>query len=519
MAAKRPNILFIMADQLAASALPAYGHPLVAAPHIDRLAAEGVVFEQAYCNFPICAPSRFSLLSGRLPSRIGAFDNAAEFPAATPTIAHHLRLMGYRTQIAGKMHFVGPDQLHGFEQRVTTDIYPADFGWTPDWQAPGERLEWFHSMLNVVEAGPCDRSLQIDYDDEVAFAAERAIYDLARDEDERPFFLMVSFSHPHDPYTTTRDYWERYDHDAIPMPTLPYEPPGERDPHGRRLWENYDRGEYRVTSEHVRNARHAYYGMVSYVDDKVGGLLAALTAAGLAEETVVVLTADHGDMLGERGLWFKMSFFEGAARVPLMVHAPGRFAPGRVAANVSLVDLFPTFLELAGGDGPDPVDPLDGNTLVPLLEGGGADWPDTVLGEYTAEIVTAPLLMARRGRYKYIACETDPPQLYDVAGDPYETVNLAGDPAHAEAEGELATLVAATWDSEALSRAVIDSQRRRRLVFDSLMTGARTRWDYRPARDASRDYIRNIATLYGAERRARLPHREAPEPDGDGGAE
>lgn len=214
--AKPPNILFIMVDQLAASALPAYGHPLVDAPHMTALAEGGVVFESAYCNFPICAPSRFSLLSGRLASRIGAYDNAAEFAAATPTIAHHLRLAGYRTLVGGKMHFVGPDQLHGFEERFTTDIYPADFGWTPNWRDPDQRFEWFHSMVNVVEAGPCQRSLQIDFDDEVAFAATRKIFDLARDDDARPFFLMVSFSHPHDPYTATQPYWDRYDHDAIP---------------------------------------------------------------------------------------------------------------------------------------------------------------------------------------------------------------------------------------------------------------------------------------------------------------
>ena len=514
MAVMRPNIIFVMADQLAASALPAYGHPLVQAPHIAGLAERGVVFESAYCNFPICAPSRFSLLSGRLPSRIGAYDNAAEFPAATPTFAHHLRTLGYRTLVGGKMHFVGPDQLHGFEERFTTDIYPADFGWTPDWTMPGERLEWFHSMLNVVEAGPCERSLQIDYDDEVAFAATRAIYDAARDDDSRPFFLMVSFSHPHDPYTTTGDYWDRYDHDAIPMPVLPFQPPDARDPHGRRLYENYDRGEYRVTEDHVRNARHAYYGMVSYVDDKIGGLLVALAATGLADDTVVVLTSDHGDMLGERGLWYKMCFFEDAARVPLIVCAPGTIAPGRVAANVSLVDLFPTFIDLAGGGGPAPVDPLDGNSLAPLLAGETGGWPDTVLGEYTAESAAAPIFMVRRGRYKYIACAADPPQLYDLAGDPREQRNLAGDPAHAEAARALAALAAATWNTDDLARDVIASQRRRRLVFESLMTGQRTLWDYRPPRDASRDYIRNIATLYGTEHRARLPRREAPEPGG-----
>ena len=132
-AAKQPNILFLMVDQLAAPTLPTYGHPIVKAPHISALAAQGVVFDSAYCNFPICAPSRFSLLSGRLPHAIEAYDNGSEFPASIPTMAHYLRQAGYRTTLCGKMHFVGPDQLHGYEERLTTDIYPADFAWTPDW--------------------------------------------------------------------------------------------------------------------------------------------------------------------------------------------------------------------------------------------------------------------------------------------------------------------------------------------------------------------------------------------------
>ena len=500
----RPNILFVMADQLAASMLPFHGHPLTRAPHLAALAEGGVVFDNAYCAFPLCAPSRFSLLTGRLPSRIGAFDNAAEFPAATPTVAHHLRRAGYRACVAGKMHFVGPDQLHGFEERITTDIYPADFGWTPSWEAGDESLEWHHSMQNVVEAGPCARSLQIDFDDEVAFAAERWLYDRARDDDTRPFFMMVSFSHPHDPYTITRDYWDLYDHDAVPMPAVGFVPPAERDPHGRRLFDNYDGGRHRVTEAHVRNARHAYLGMISYLDDKIGRLMKTLAASGAADETVVVFASDHGDMLGERGMWYKMSFREPSARVPLIVHAPGRFAPRRVAAPVSLVDLFATLLDL----GAAPAAASDGHGLGPLLAGGD-DWPHPVYGEYLAEATAAPRFMIRRGRHKYIHGEGDPPRLYDLDADPLERVDLAAD---AALVAPFAAEVARVWDADALRDEVINSQRRRRLVFEALMTGARTLWDHAPRRDPARAYIRNLDTLYGTEARARLPDRRPPSP-------
>ena len=206
--AARPNILFIMADQLAGPALPCYGHPIVQAPNISKLAGSGAVFENAYCSSPLCAPSRSSLMSGLLPSRLGTYDNAAEFPAHIPTFAHYLRALGYRTCLAGKMHFAGPDQLHGFEERLTTDIYPADFGWTPDWEKPDERLAWYHNLLSVVQAGPCVASNQLDFDEEVAFQAVRKLYAWARDpgeRSERPFCLAVSFTHPHDPYAVTQE--------------------------------------------------------------------------------------------------------------------------------------------------------------------------------------------------------------------------------------------------------------------------------------------------------------------------
>jgi len=162
-----------MADQLAPSALPFGGNPVTRAPAMSELAESGVVFDAAYTASPLCAPARASLLTGLLPSRTGVYDNAAEFRAEIPTFAHHLRSAGYRTVLAGKMHFCGPDQLHGFEERLTTDIYPADFGWTPDWEHPEFRPSWYHDMSSVTEAGPCLRSNQLDFDEEVAFAAER----------------------------------------------------------------------------------------------------------------------------------------------------------------------------------------------------------------------------------------------------------------------------------------------------------------------------------------------------------
>src|SRR6478736_2471020 len=223
-AGRRPDILIIMADQLVPSALPFHGNPVTRAPALSRLAESGVVFDAAYTASPLCAPARASFLTGLLPSRTRTYDNAAQFSSEIPTFAHHLRRAGYRTVLAGKMHFCGPDQLHGFEERLTTDIYPADFGWTPDWEHPEIRPSWYHNMLSVTQAGPCRRSNQLDFDEEVVYAARRWLFDQARGTDDRPFCLVVSMTHPHDPYAILPEYWNRYREDEIDLPKLSTSP-------------------------------------------------------------------------------------------------------------------------------------------------------------------------------------------------------------------------------------------------------------------------------------------------------
>src|SRR5271156_853821 len=197
MTAKAPNILIVMADQRAPAFLPIYGHGMTRAPNMLALARSGVVFDSAYCNSPLCSPSRASFMSGLLPSRSRAYDNAADFGADVPTFAHCLRFQGYKTILSGKMHFCGPDQLHGFEERLTTDIYPADFGWTPDWSNFQHRPSWYHNMDSVTQAGTCVRTNQLDFDDEVVFQAKRRLFDIARGNDPRPFCMVVSMTHPH----------------------------------------------------------------------------------------------------------------------------------------------------------------------------------------------------------------------------------------------------------------------------------------------------------------------------------
>ena len=499
---KRPNILFIMADQMAAPILPLHDAASpVQMPNLMKLAEQAVVFDSAYCNSPLCAPSRFTLVSGRLPSKIGAYDNAADFPADVPTYAHYLRRLGYRTALSGKMHFCGPDQLHGYEERLTSDIYPADYGWAVNWDEPDVRASWYHNMSSVLQAGPCVRSNQLDFDEEVVFKARQYLYDHVRMSPDQPFCLTVSMTHPHDPYTIGREYWDRYEGVNIPLPRQHIEQ-SEQDPHSQRILKIIDLWDKPLPEDKIRDARRAYFGACSYIDDNIGKLLKTLEECGLAEDTLIVFSGDHGDMLGERGLWYKMHWFEMSARVPLLVHAPQRFTAHRVSQSVSTLDLLPTLVELAGGQVEQGLE-LEGHSLLPHLQGKGGH--DEVLGEYMAEGTLSPLMMIRRGPWKFVYSEQDPLLLFDLDSDPLERQNLAESSEH---RGILAGFIAEArerWDIPAIHAATLASQRRRRLVAEALSQGKLTSWDHQPWVDASQQYMRNHIDLDDLERRARFP--------------
>ena len=513
LAQARPNILLIQCDQMTAFALRSYGGTSAKTPNIDALAADGTVFSNAYSNFPICVPSRASMLTGQLASRIEVWDNGAELCASIPTVAHHLGAAGYQTILCGKMHFIGPDQLHGFSERLTTDIYPADFSWTPDWERPGPPEAGSKITLRgVVEAGVCQRSLQIDYDEEVQHQAVRKLYDLARAPEGHPFFLTVSFTHPHNPFTTTREYWDRYDGEYLEPPRVGPIPLDQKDPHSRRLHYLTHADEHDVSDEQTRAARRAYYGMISYLDDKVGELRRILDETGLAENTVVVMTSDHGEMLGERGMWYKMCLFEPSVRVPLIVFRPGAGDVGEVRHNVSLLDLLPTLVDLASGNTePEPSEGLEGHSLVALMSGEPASWPDVVFAEYTADGAISPCFMVRDRDLKLIWSEPDGAQLFNLADDPYEQRDRANDTELASEKDRLVALVQSHWDSEDLRRRILQSQQRRLFLNAASAVAGPPSWDFQPAVDASKQYVRSGMSPAITKGKARFPP-EAPVP-------
>ncbi len=503
---KRPNILILMVDQLNGTLFPDGPAPFLHAPNLAALAARSARFANAYTASPLCAPARASFMSGLLPSRTRVYDNAAEFASDIPTYAHHLRRAGYQTALSGKMHFVGPDQLHGYEERLTTDIYPADFGWTPDYTQPGERIDWwYHNLGSVKGAGVAEITNQLEYDDEGAYHATRKLYDLARGHDQRPWCLTVSFTHPHDPYVARRRFWDLYEDCAELEPAVAPIPFDEQDAHSQRLMLASDYKNYPITAEDVRRSRRAYFANISYIDEKIGEILDVLKATRQQEDTIVVFLSDHGDMLGERGMWFKMSFFEGSARVPLMIAAPG-LAAGRVDAPVSTLDVTPTLADLAGIDLGEVLPWTDGESLVGLANGTGGRGP--VPMEYAAEGSVTPMVGLRDGRFKLVLCAADEPLLFDLEADPHELKNLAADPRHAAVLDAMAATAKARWDLSRFDAGVRDSQARRHVVYEALRNGAYYPWDHQPLQRASERYMRNHMDLNVLEEAQRFPRGE-----------
>ena len=343
----------------------------------------------------------------------------------------------------------------------------------------------------------------MEYDDEVAHNARAKVYDLARGLDARPWCLTVSFTHPHDPYVARKKYWDLYEDCDHLLPDVPAMDYADHDAHARRIFDANDWRNFDISQEDIRRSRRAYFANISYLDDKIGEILEALEST--RQEAIILFVSDHGDMLGERGLWFKMCFYEGSARVPLMISAPG-MAPGLITDPVSNIDVCPTLCELAGADMSEVAPWTEGQSLVYLGQGGRREAP--VAMEYAAEASQAPLVSLRYGKWKYNRCALDPDQLFDLEADPHELTNLANDPAHAGTLAQLQAKAEARWDLAAFDAAVRESQARRWVVYEALRKGGYYPWDYQPLQKASERYMRNHMDLNVLEESKRFPRGE-----------
>ncbi len=452
-AASRPNVLFLIADDLNNS-LGCYGAPGMKTPNLDKLAARGLRFERAYCNFPLCGPSRNSFLTGLYPNSTGILANAQLFRETIPShvsLPQAFRQQGYFAARIGKLYHynvpnsigtnghddpgswevetnpAGVDRLD--EEPLIYSLTPGQFGGTLSWHASDQPDEKHTDGLEASDA--------------------EWILERCAKQKDRPFFLAVGFFRPHTPYVAPKTYFEKYPKEQIAV--VPGTVHDQKGVPAAALM-SYKKEQDKLTDELRREAKQAYYAGISFMDAQVGKVLAALDRLGLSENTIVVFTSDHGYHLGEHGLWQKQSIFEESARVPLIIAGPGVTKPGSVAASpVGLVDLYPTLTELCDVK---PTVTLQGQSLAPMLKdpaATGRGWALTqvVRGGGFRRMGASPAVgdnvrrffgySLRTPRWRYTEWDEgkEGRELYDHDADPHELTNLADQPSQVTVVAEL----------------------------------------------------------------------------------
>lgn len=326
------------------------------------------------------------------------------------------------------------------------------------------------------------------------------------------FFLTISFTQPHSPFTISEEYWDRYNHDKIELPKIKEIPLDKQDHLSRNLYYCQGRHQYTVTDEHRRNARHGYYGMISYIDDQILSIKNVLEKTGLDKNTIIIFTADHGEMMGERGMWYKQHFFEWASKIPLIIYAPNRFKPSKINKNVSLINLLPTFIDIVtDGKASELLNQeIDGQSLYPSLQGLDDNLDDVAISEFAADGSTGPSKMIKKGNYKYMYLEGVDELLYDLKTDPDEIKNLINEPLYAEIAEELRLIAFKNWDPNILKK-IIQKDQERRLFIHKTTNGVPT-WVNMVRIDDAERYVRN-GSAADTKAKARFPFVNPAKPD------
>jgi choline-sulfatase len=447
------------------------GDRTVQTPNLDRLATEGVTFDNAYCNSPLCSPSRQSFMAGLYCHRIGMWNNTAAMPEDTVTWAHMLSLAGYETSLVGKMHFNGYQRMYGFDRRPVLEGNQAGahfYSWgvrtSHVWTDPlpyisgkgGMKPQLRDASEDVPERDPIFQK-----DLEVLDVTLKMLREKGAHKDDQPWAICSSFVLPHPPWKARADILRKYRGKG----DLPFNREGK----GRDICDQYTQKYYgdlfELSDDEIKHAREVYFALIEEFDEYAGRILDCLKENGLDENTVVFYFSDHGEMAGEHGLWAKTTLLEASVRVPLVVRWPGHYEAGtRVATPVSLVDLYPTFLEIAGIDLPAPLT-VDGHSLVPLLEGRPQDFAGgEVFGEFEGEGWNHPRAFLRSGKYKYVCNHTADERLYDLEADPYEMKDLSVSLSHAGTLRQMRARLLRDWDPVKVEQEVLAAQVRRRIA-------------------------------------------------------
>ncbi len=448
--AAKPNILFIMVDEMKWNVMSCAGHPIVKTPNLDRLAREGTRFATAYTVAPICTPSRYSFFTGRYAHVHGSTDNNTPPREPQLLLPNILKHHGYQTAISGKLHFI-PNNLD----------YSFDSFWSFAGEGPGKLPSWpqdieqkhGHGAARRLEIRPFpDDPLGGDLgklgypkeDAQTFWITDRALDFLDQRDKARPFFLFVSYLDPHSPSHLCEPYWSMFE--AAKMPLPPTFKPDASKPSATAA------NRHEVNDPKIVQAlTAAYYAKVTMVDDNVGRLLGKLRESGLAENTLIVFTADHGNMLGDLNRWFKGAMYEGSTRIPLLMKAPpgspfaAHFNRGAVISNiVENVDVMPTLCEMVRV--PLPAQGIQGRSLTALVAGKTTDWMNRAFAERNSTMIRTPQYKLIRDARK-AQRDGGEYELYDLTNDPLEANNVASDPGHAAVLKELADQLEA-WQKD-----------------------------------------------------------------------
>lgn len=451
------NVVFIMSDEHSRRVLGAYGNSIVRTPNLDAMAARGALFESAYCNCPICVPSRASFATGRHVHSIGCWDNAFPYRGIPPSWGHRLHERGHRCDSIGKLHYRGSDDPNGFDNEILPlHVLNGEGDIQGMLRRPPPTRESTRQLAGDAGAGD---STYLNYDRNIRDEAIRWLKKAALERHTKPWCLFVSFVCPHFPLVAPPEFFNLYDRAKLPLPRLRNPADFPDHPVLRKLREvqNYD--DHFRDEEHVRIALAAYYGMVSFLDDNIGRMLRTLDEVGLAEDTLVIYTSDHGDNLGTRTFWGKSNMYEEAVGVPLILKGPGVSAGQRIATPVSLIDAYPTIITAVGESLTADERALPGRSLFDIIDNAGGD--RTVFSEYHAVGSLTGIFMVRFGRYKYVHYEGYRPQLFDLESDPMETRDLVLEGGHEMTIAEGEHRLMAICDPVQVSQRAFDDQERR----------------------------------------------------------
>jgi len=489
----RPNLLYIHSDQHNPNVTGCYGDPLVETPNLDALAENGVVLENVYCPSPICVPSRMSMLSGRFPYENQVWTNSHILDSAIPTFAHAMGAGGYRPVLIGRMHAVGPDQLHGYAERLVGDHGPN--------QAGGKGVDHGElsgtagpSRISLEKSGHGQSAYQV-HDEDVTVAAVEYLKCLGHrkrtGQAAEPFSLSIGFMLPHQPFVARLEDYARY-REHITLPHTPEPLSDALHPHIKWWREACDIKE--VSDAECRRSRSAYWALVYRMDAMIGQILGALRENGLADDTLIVYSSDHGEQIGEHGLWWKQTFYEDSVKVPAILSWPGHLPEGtRCDRVVSSLDINATMIEALACP---PLPQSRGRSLLPLLQTPGrTEWDDVAFSEFCLDSAGAggPFpeegiyqRMIRRGPWKLNFYHGQPCQLFNLKENPRETTDRINDPACQSIIDDLKAELLADWCPDQIARRMGVLREDNRILGDwgkHVQPPDGIRWDLRPEMD------------------------------------